>query len=313
MVTAAQKVELTNWFRPENYEALKDITLTEFYQEFRLRRAMYQELEEAIESDDPEWLVGQANQEALSLILTGKPLLTKALTAHIDHPYVGDQHVRLLSVGRFYMFDRHLKASGLLRYSEKGDLETRQDDKHALSKPLVSYVSKRAESMNKFHAFSEDHVKRKMRRAESILPLLIDIGTSTDEQIIESMRYFLTCWRKQTGIKVKVAEQPYGFGEVMVQKLIDFRIIPILDLLYHAKHNDYKLSDKDLERLLYRWGMEDIRDQIQIKETDRPLARKALTGEFDNLFTMFLYKNRHLMDMEVRDVIEMKKKSASKR
>ncbi|WP_246877956.1 DUF6387 family protein, partial [Pantoea ananatis] len=109
----------------------------------------------------------------------------------------------------------------------------------------------------------------------------------------------------QTGIKPKPSQYTYGFGEAMVQKIVDFRVIPILDLLYHAKLNNYKLSDKDLEQLLYRWGMEDYRDQVQIKETDRPLAKKALTNEFDNLFTMFLYKNRCLMDMKVSAVIKM--------
>jgi len=137
------------------------------------------------------------------------------------------------------------------------------------------------------------------------------LSVSTDEQIIESMRYLLNRWRKHTGIKARAKVQNYGFGEVMVLKLIDFRIIPILDLLYHAKHYGYKLSDKDLEQLLYRWGREEMRDQVLIKETDRPLAKKALTRDFDDLFTMFLYKNRHLMDMKISSLIEKHQKKTN--
>lgn len=306
MVTAAQKAELTKWFKPENYEGLKGITLEAFCQEFRLRRAMFEAYEEALESDEPEWMVEAVNQEEVALILSGEPLLTKKLTSHKNKSYDGDQHVRPLTAGKLYQFEKQIRETGLLTYKADGSLQMKREDQEVLSLPVVSYTKARMKTRAETSRLtSEEEMKRLVRRAESVMPLVINIGYSTDEEIIESMRYLLTQWRKQTGIKPKTSKQLYGFGEVMVQKLVDFRIIPILDLLYHSKRHGYKLSDKDLERLMYRWGMEDSRDQVQIKETDRPLAKKALTSEFDNLFTMFLYKNRHLMDMKVCDVMEL--------
>ncbi|MGI1249701.1 DUF6387 family protein [Raoultella ornithinolytica] len=40
-ITQKQKVELTRWFKPGNYLALKDLTLRELYYEFVLRHQKY--------------------------------------------------------------------------------------------------------------------------------------------------------------------------------------------------------------------------------------------------------------------------------
>ncbi|HID9257969.1 TPA: DUF6387 family protein, partial [Klebsiella quasipneumoniae] len=49
-ITQKQKVELTRWFKPGNYLALKDLTLRELYYEFVLRREMHERYQEAAES-----------------------------------------------------------------------------------------------------------------------------------------------------------------------------------------------------------------------------------------------------------------------
>ena len=51
-ITQKQKVELTRWFKPGNYLALKDLTLRELYYEFVLRREMHERYQEAAESPD---------------------------------------------------------------------------------------------------------------------------------------------------------------------------------------------------------------------------------------------------------------------
>lgn len=308
MATAAKKVELTKWFKPENYNVLKDITVMQLCQEIRKRKVMFEELEEALESDEPEWCVSQANLEERELIFSGKPLLASGPTEDDAKSYESDQHVRLMTAGKLYQLEGYIKETGLLDYGKKTVIFHTEKNRYGLQQPILRYKQIHAQQLIESRNLTDEQKKSLVRRAISVINLEIDMSLSTDDQIIESMRYLLNRWRKQTGIKPKTSQQSYGFGEAMVQKIVDFRVIPILDLLYHAKSNDYKLSDKDLEQLLYHWGMEECRDQVQIKETDRPLAKKALTKEFDNLFTMFLYKNRHLMDVKVREVYNLNEK-----
>ncbi|HIE9829677.1 TPA: DUF6387 family protein [Klebsiella variicola subsp. variicola] len=308
MATAAKKVELTKWFKPENYNVLKDITVMQLCQEIRKRKAMFEELEEALESDEPEWCVSQANLEERELIFSGKPLLASEPPDHDGESYESDQHVRLMTAGKLYQLEGYIKDTGLLDYGENTVKFSSENNRYWLQQPILRYKQIFAQQLIESRNMTDGQKQNLVLKAESAFNLEINISLSTDDQIIESMRYLLNRWRKQTGIKPKTNQQSYGFGEVMVQKIVDFRVIPILDLLYHSKLNNYKLSDKDLEQLLYRWGMEECRDQVQIKETDRPLAKKALTNEFDNLFTMFLYKNRHLMDIKVSEMYKLNEK-----
>ncbi|SFN61896.1 hypothetical protein SAMN05216516_11211 [Izhakiella capsodis] len=305
MVTAAKKVELTKWFKPENYNVLKDITVLQLCQEIRKRKAIFEELEEALESDEPEWCVSQANLEERELIFSGKPLIASGLTEDDVESYTSDQHVRLMTAGKLYQLEKDIKNTGLLNYGENTVKFFEENNRYWLQQPILRYKRIYAQQLIESRKMTDVQKKNLALKAGSAFNLEINLSLSTDNQIIESLRYLLDRWRKQTGIKPKLSQFTYGFGEAMVLKIVDFRVIPILDLLYHAKLNNYKLSDKDLEQLLYRWGMEGCRDQVQIKETDRPLAKKALTNEFDNLFTMFLYKNRHLMDMKVSEVYKM--------
>ena len=101
MVTAAQKAELTEWFKPENYEVLKGITIYQLCQEFRHRRAMFDELEEALESDEADWCVSQANLSERDLIIAGNPLLNQPSDINSVNTYESDQHVRVMSAGQF--------------------------------------------------------------------------------------------------------------------------------------------------------------------------------------------------------------------
>ncbi|WP_437616616.1 DUF6387 family protein [Erwinia sp. V71] len=253
MATAAKKVELTKWFKPENYNVLKDITVMQLCQEIRKRKAMFDELEEALESDEPEWCVSQANPEERDLILSGKPLLASKSTDEDCNAYESDQHVRLMTAGKLYQLEGYIKETGLLDYGEKTVTFHTEKNRYGLQQPILRYKQIRAQQLVESRNFTDEQKKNLVRRAESAINLEIDISLSTDDQIIESMRYLLNRWRKQTGIKPKTSQQSYGFGAVMVQKIVDFRVIPILDLLYHAKSNNYKLSDKDLEQLLYHW------------------------------------------------------------
>ncbi|SUH16591.1 Uncharacterised protein [Salmonella enterica subsp. enterica] len=80
------------------------------------------------------------------------------------------------------------------------------------------------------------------------------------------------------------------FGLSTVKKLIHYRIIPMLDLMLWEKRNGARISYEQMSRLLYPDDSNVIRGGAQIKDTDRPLAERALTREFDRLFNLWLSK-----------------------
>lgn len=58
----------------------------------------------------------------------------------------------------------------------------------------------------------------------------------------------------------------------------------MLDILVWAQEQDVRVSERWLSRLLYSIDDEEVRYDNQIKDTDRPLAMKAMTIDFIRQF-----------------------------
>lgn len=132
----------------------------------------------------------------------------------------------------------------------------------------------------------------------------VDLGSGTDEEIAESLKAVLPQWRKVKHISPDPIEA-IRFGYGTIKKIINNRIIPMLDILVWAQEEGVRVSDIVLSRLLYSLDDEDIRSEEQIKDTDRPLAMKVATLDFVRQFHFFINKNSHLKDMKVSDVLKL--------
>ena len=58
----------------------------------------------------------------------------------------------------------------------------------------------------------------------------------------------------------------------------------MFDILVWAQEQDVRVSERWLSRLLYSIDDEEVRYDNQIKDTDRPLAMKAMTIDFIRQF-----------------------------
>ncbi len=134
----------------------------------------------------------------------------------------------------------------------------------------------------------------------------IDLASGTDEAIVEALRAVLPHWRSIKGI----APNPIDcmrFGHGTIKKIINYRLIPLLDILIWANIHKVRVSDDRLSRLLYTDADYEsaARHHYQIKDTDRPLALKAITNAFLVQFNLFINKNSHLKNLKVSDVIKL--------
>ena len=132
----------------------------------------------------------------------------------------------------------------------------------------------------------------------------VDLASGTDEEIAESLKSVLPQWRKVKHMPPDPLES-IRFGYGTIKKIINNRIIPMLDILVWAQDRDVRVSERWLSRLLYSIDDEEVRYDNQIKDTDRPLAMKAMTTDFIRQFYLFINKNSHLKEMKVSDVIQL--------
>jgi hypothetical protein len=134
----------------------------------------------------------------------------------------------------------------------------------------------------------------------------IDLAAGTDDEIVESLRFALPQWRKIKGIQP--ASLNVGrFGLGTIKKIINYRLIPMIDIIAWATHRKVLVSDDRLSRLLYSDEDDDktIRQGYHIRDADRPLAMKATTIDFIRQFNLFLNKNPHLRNLRVSEVMKL--------
>lgn len=134
----------------------------------------------------------------------------------------------------------------------------------------------------------------------------INLTSGSDEEIAESLKAMLPQWRKIRKIEPESLDS-IRFGHSTIKKIIDYRLIPLLDILTWAKHHDIRVSDNHLSSLLHCDSDEENKTRMgsHIKNTDKPLALKTASKSFILQFYHFLNKNNHLKEMRVSDVITL--------
>ncbi|MEI7336673.1 DUF6387 family protein [Pectobacterium carotovorum] len=141
----------------------------------------------------------------------------------------------------------------------------------------------------------------------------IDLTAGTDEEIAESLKAVLPQWRKIRGIEPEPSDS-VRFGYGTIKKIINYRLLAILDILIWAKRNDIRVSDDRLSTLLHSDTDEEdkTRSGSRIKDTDKPLAIKTVSKSFILQFHHFLNKNPDLRDTKVSEVMKRADKETDK-
>ncbi|AAG57759.1 DUF6387 family protein [Escherichia coli] len=134
----------------------------------------------------------------------------------------------------------------------------------------------------------------------------IDLANGTDEEIAESLKAALPQWRKVRGIEPDVTEA-IRFGYGTIKKIINYRLLPMIDILVWSKLYKVRISEDRLSRLLYTDDDDEINTRLnhQIRDTDKPLALKAASIPFIRQFNLFINKNSHLKKIRVSDVMKI--------
>jgi len=258
--------ELQTWFKIESYQGVEKLSLRELHKEFQIRKNIFDGMD-FFEGNDP----------IFKKILDGKPLVSsifdmKDLTNH------SNSHIQQVTFKQIDSLRRALEIFSPDSFI-KGTDELKKEIK---SQPLTMSM--------------RNVIKR---NNESRLFISFDIENSSDEEVLNSLKVMLPVWRNEYQIKESKIEK---FGLAKVIKLIDYRILPMIDLLLWAKLKKIVLTNTVLSRVLYPKLTDEIRGEEQLKETDRPLAEKALSGETCKSIENFINKNSHMESITLSEL-----------
>ena len=263
MKTAEIYTELQKWFNYDNYLEIELCTLKAFHKELQVRKNILDSIEFFGEGDDN-----------FDQILAGKPLISR--TIELDtHLAESQTHIRQVTFGHIESLRRSLEMFSQASFVKGSDQLKKEGREKSLTQSMRAVV---------------------LGTNESRVYTFFDLESSSDDEIIGSLRALLPVWRKEYGIKGR-KQEVFGLGKIL--KLVDYRILPMIDLLMWAKLNDVSLSNTILSRVLYPKLTDEVRGDEQLKDTDRPIATKAMSGETCKNIESYVNKNRHLIDIPI--------------
>lgn len=261
MKTAEIYTELQKWFSYDNYVEIELCTLKAFHKELQVRINILDSIEFLGEGDD-----------YFDQIHAGKPVISKTIDLE-THLAESQTHIRQVTFGHIESLKRSLEMFSQESFVKGSD----QLKKEVSEKPFTQSIRPVLLGTN-----------------ESRVYTFFELESSSDDEIIGALRALLPVWRKEYGIKGR-KQETFGLGKI--RKLADYRILPMMDLFMWAKLKDVSLSNTLLSSVFYPELTDEVRGDEQLKDTDRPIAEKTMTGETSKNIESFINKNRHLMDV----------------
>ncbi|MGC0954609.1 DUF6387 family protein [Pantoea agglomerans] len=258
--------ELQAWFDYDNYVDVESCTLKGLHKELQVRKNILDSIEFFGEGD-----------VYFDQILAGNPLISKRIDLD-THLAESQTHIRQVTFGHIESLRRSLEMFSQESFVKGSDQLTKEVKEQPLTQSMRDVF---------------------LGTNESRVYTYFDLESSSDEEIIGSLRALLPVWRKEYGIKGR-KQEAFGLGKIL--KLADYRILPMMDLLMWAKLKDVSLSNTLLSRVLYPKLTDEVRGDEQLKDTDRPIAEKALSGEICKNLENFINKNHHLKDISILDL-----------
>ncbi|WP_143444513.1 DUF6387 family protein [Klebsiella michiganensis] len=269
--------DIKKWLNIDIYRRFEDLTLLQLYHELLARTLFFKPYHEEFEAE--------AVRLYINRIFSGNPFL------------ITEQHLGYLTREDTLYQPPHFFLTTTERLAQLSIV--------ALQNSLFFWEGGDEYSVNR--EFLDRPVSEALPRLfRDTVMVEIDLTNGTDEEIAESLKAALPQWRKVRGIEADTTDA-IRFGYGTIKKIINYRLIPMIDILVWSNLHKVRISENRLSRLLYTDDDDesDTRLNHQIRDTDRPLALKAASIPFIRQFNLFINKNSHLKKIRVSEVMKL--------
>ncbi|MBS0850004.1 DUF6387 family protein [Citrobacter sp. JGM124] len=276
-MSKAEIVEaLSEWFDVSRYDVLKDLTLEKIYAELERRIFAYKARQ--------QWeTAGQENQ----LLAIHHDALIRSGQVIRETKWLSDSHMLAHSYAVRPMTRTSLFNYGRAMYRLENN--TPKDNVSVSSEYISEYLKQGG-----------------LNPANKML-IEIDLDEASSDDLAEHLKVLINQWQKHLKVS-KLPEKDFRFGHKTFQKILDYKIIPLMDLIGWEQLNNQKIPYPVLAGILHT-DMRYARGSEQIKDTDYPLAYEFLNN--DNYFKSlndFFIKNMHVKSSDIPIIMSGKSK-----
>ncbi|OAT75803.1 hypothetical protein A9B99_13400 [Mangrovibacter phragmitis] len=267
---------LEEWFDVERYEAIKKLTLQQFYVEVERR------------------------------ILAYKMLLKRDTLPPLNRFLLDDYRYKILRGEILFSGDTSTQGHGLAKTYAVNP--TTRSHAQFYAKTVALTEATPEISVLSQSEFLSEYLKETSLTNLARITIDIHLEEASTEDIIEHLKVLIPQWKKQLKMN-DPAVRKYRFGKSTLRKIIDYRLIPMMDLIFWgADNNDTKISLSLMSSLLHENSEKD-RDEGMLKVTDYPLAMALLTDEnYLKSFEDYMMENNVLKDTKIVDHVKDEKK-----
>ncbi|WP_432471317.1 DUF6387 family protein [Amphritea sp. HPY] len=275
-----------SWYRPENYDALLNLTLQELIFQLESRMLLY-------------YLSGdECDGMGFSQILRGDPILVSksysdAGGAHkkIATPF-SDQKPRLKCGEHVYPVTfREIHSAGLMAEKNGAFIDGKLSAEY--SEASFSYM---------------DIEDIRDRGTEDVgwLPLMLILDLrAIDEELIQDISELLPGYRKDLNVEIEPLDSG-RIGNMTLGKLIVQRTIPLIDMLIWQKNMEVEITYEALSRIIFdSYHATTYPNGLDMKRVYIPAAKRALSDDFYRSLCLFLKHNPELINRKVSDHLEI--------
>ncbi|EAV3188130.1 hypothetical protein IC374_003539 [Salmonella enterica] len=267
---------IERWFDVERYEAIEKLTLQQFYVEVERR------------------------------ILAHKMLVKRDTLPPLNRLLLDDYRNKILRGEILFSGDTSTQGHELARTYAVVPVTRSNAQLYAKSLTLLGTHPETAQ--RSLSEYLSEYLKESGIKNLSSITVDIFLQEASTEDIIEHLKVLIPQWRKQLKMN-DPAVREYRFGKSTLRKIIEYRLIPMMDLIFWgADNNDTKIPLSLMSSLLHEDSDKD-RDEGMLKATDYPLAMALLTDEsYLKSFEDYMMENNYLRDMPIADHVKDDKK-----
>lgn len=267
---------IERWFDVERYEAIEKLTLQQFYVEVERR------------------------------ILAHKMLLKRDTLPPLNRLLLDDYRNKILRGEILFSGDTSTQGHELAR--TYGVVPVTRSNAQLYAKSLTLLGTHPETAQRSQSEYLSEYLKESGIKNLSSITVDIFLQEASTEDIIEHLKVLIPQWRKQLKMN-DPAVREYRFGKSTLRKIIEYRLIPMMDLIFWgADNNDTKIPLSLISSLLHEDSDKD-RDEGMLKATDYPLAMALLTDEsYLKSFEDYMMENNYLRDIPIADHVKDDKK-----
>ncbi|QNQ60070.1 DUF6387 family protein [Pantoea sp. MT58] len=149
------------------------------------------------------------------------------------------------------------------------------------------------------------YLKEAGLNSKGAMLLEINFSAASSDEIIEHLKVMLPSWKKQLA-PPEPPVRDFRFGVSTIRKILDYHLIPMMDLLLWGTYEQIRIGIPQLTGFL--WPDEflaGVRGVENVKATDYPLAVSFLKDPtLFRSFIDFMYKYDDKKHWKVRDLID---------